>query len=193
MWILSLFKCSKRSKLMCRGRRPCSVLAFFEKFKWPHRVCVFVRGSSFMPQVVLDIFALRLINYRLEKNKLTAGDTSVRSRLRIQIWRILLTWRCARHSVKSCIVWIASVWFKYKKLSFFFLDINVDLIWIGHPLCIPMTKVFDKLQSNAYTRQPLGYQFDVGGLTLAFIHAVSDKDLWITGTLCNCNYCAAYL
>lgn len=42
LWILSLFKCSKRSKLMCRGRRPCSVLAFFEKFKWPHRVCVCV-------------------------------------------------------------------------------------------------------------------------------------------------------
>lgn len=153
-------------------------------------VCVFVRGSSFMPQVVLDIFALRLINYRLEKNKLTAGDTSVRFCLRIQIWRILLTWRCASHSVKSCIIWIAAVRFKYKKLSFF-LDIHVDLIWIRHPLCIH--KVFNKLQCNAYTRQPLGHQFDVGGLTLAFIHAVSDKDLWITGTLCNCNYCAAYL
>lgn len=47
-------------------------------------VCVFVRGSSFMPQVVLDIFALQLINYRLEKNKLTDEDTSVRFRLRIQ-------------------------------------------------------------------------------------------------------------
>lgn len=44
-----------------------------------------------MPQVVLDIFALQLINYRLEKNKLTAEDTCAQFRLQIQICRILLT------------------------------------------------------------------------------------------------------
>lgn len=93
---LSLFKCSKRSKLMCRGQRLCSVLAKKKKKRKNSNdliVCVFVRSSSFMPQVVLDIFALRLINYRLEKNKLTAEDTSVRFRLLIQTWRILLKWR----------------------------------------------------------------------------------------------------